>query len=100
MEWQAWQPIDTAPKGSGADGPQDVRHPDYVEPPKLWLFLTDGEQCLGYWDWYYAEGGSGYDGGTAWVENLSGERVYPTHWTVVSLPSPPRSAQEPDQETR
>jgi hypothetical protein len=78
-----WQPIDTAPKGSGWDGPQDVRHPDYIAPPHVWLTLVDGQRCVGYWDWYYAEGGNGYDGGSAWVEEFSGERVTPTHWMAL-----------------
>lgn len=82
-----WQPIATAPKGSGEKGPQDTRHPDYVKPPLVWLLLDDDEPCVGYWDWYYAECGRGYDSGSAWVEKFSGERVRPTHW--MPLPAPP-----------
>ncbi len=88
-EPQDWQPIATAGKGSWLTGPNDTRHPDYVEPPRLWLLLEDGESCVGYADAYYAEGGSGYDGGSYWVEKFSSERVNPTHW--MPLPAPPKS---------
>jgi hypothetical protein len=83
----AWQPIETAPKGSWLSGPNDVRDPDYVEPPTLWLFLSDGTQCAAFADAYYAEGGNGYDGRGFWVEPISGERVEPTHW--MPLPAAP-----------
>lgn len=87
---QGWQPIETAPKGSWLSGPNDTRHQDYVEPPRLWLLLDDGEACVGYADAYYAEGGGSYDGGSFWVEKFSGERVTPTHW--LPLPDPPSLA--------
>jgi len=90
-----WQPIETAPKGSWLTGPNDTRHPDYVKPPRLLLLLDDGEVCVGYADAYYtAERGSGYDGGSFWVEKFSGERVTPTHW--MPLPEPPGPQRETD----
>lgn len=88
-----WQPIETAPKGSWPDGPQDTRDPAYVKPPHVWLLLQDGQRCVGYFDAYYAEGGNGYDGDPPWVEEFSGERVRPTHWT--ELPDPPSVIPEP-----
>jgi hypothetical protein len=89
---RTWQPIETAPKGSWPDGPNDTRHPDYVKPPRLWLCLKDGESCVGYFDAYYAEGGNGYDGGSPWVEKFSGERVTPTYW--MPLHAGPQARQE------
>ena len=85
-----WRDIATAPKGSWPDGPQDTRDPTYVPPPPLWLTLIGGARCVGYFDAYYAEGGNGYDGGSPWVEEFSGERVTPTHWML--LPAPPEAA--------
>lgn len=86
-----WQDISTAPKGTWLDGPNDTRHPDYMEPPRLWLILQTGQRCVGYADAYYAEGGSGFDGGSYWVEEFSGERVYPTHWMSQDWPPAPSS---------
>jgi hypothetical protein len=86
-----WQPIETAPKGGGARLTTD---PKWVEPPRILLLFAGGKVSVGYWDWYYAEGGSGYDGegGLAWIEPCSGERLdlhfdAPTHW--MPLPKPP-----------
>lgn len=86
-----WQPIETAPKGSGWDGPQDTRHPDYVQPPRI-LGIVHGEPEVIYWDWYYAEGGSGYQPGqSAWVGTDG--NVVPTLW--MPLPAlPPAPSQE------
>lgn len=104
LAWEArgraedWQPIETAPKGSWLAGPNDMRHPDYVQPPHLWLLLLDKQRCVGSADAYYAEGGNGYDGDSYWVEEFSGERVRPTHW--MALPPAPTSdepAQEPSR---
>jgi hypothetical protein len=82
---QGWQPIETAPTGSWPNGPNDTRDPAYIEPPHLWLMLDDGEQCVGYFDAYYAEGGNGYDGNPPWVERFSSERVRPTHWMPLTV---------------
>ena len=85
-----WHPIETAEKGGGAEL---VTDPAYVKPPTLLLAFDDGSVGVGYWDWYYAEGGNGYDGTPwrAWVEPVSGERYFtkPTHWMPV--PPPPES---------
>lgn len=89
-----WQPISSAPKGSWLEGPNHTTDPNYVEPPRLWLLLDDGEPCVGYADAYYAEGGQGYDGGSYWVEKFSGERVNPTHW-MLPLPASPERAGHP-----
>lgn len=42
-----------------------------------WVLLKfkDGKFSVGYWDLYYAEGGRGYEGGLAWIEPCSGERL-------------------------
>ena len=84
-----WKTIDTAPKGGGADL---VTDPKYVKPPKILLLFACQNISVGHWDWYYAEGGNGYEGGEAWIEPCSGERLdlifdKPTHW--MSLPKPP-----------
>jgi hypothetical protein len=86
----AWQPIETAPKGGGAEMTTD---PAWVDPPRILLQFDKGEISVGYWDWYYAEGGDGYDPRyLAWIEPISGERLdehvgKPTHW--MPLPDPP-----------
>jgi len=68
----AFRPIDTAPKGGGAELVSD---PAYIEPPKILLLFADDVISVGYWDAYYAEGGRGYEGGLAWIEPVSGERL-------------------------
>jgi hypothetical protein len=93
---EQWRPIETAPKGSWPDGPDDTRDPAYVAPPHLWLTLPDGQRCVGSFDAYYAEGGNGYDGDSPWVEEFSSERVRPTHW--MPLPSPPVERQQTEEE--
>ena len=74
-----WQPINTAPRGSGEDGPDRVDHPNYIEPPRL-LLIVDGTIQVGSYDWYYHNDyGMGADEReTAWVH--SGDDVEPTHW--------------------
>jgi hypothetical protein len=54
-ETMEWQPIETAPRGSGEDGPSNVTHPDYVKPPDLLLKHADGV-AVGYYEWYYHPG--------------------------------------------
>lgn len=39
------------------------------------LKFAEGKISVGYWDLYYAEGGGGYEGGLAWIEPVSGERL-------------------------
>ena len=83
-----WRPIASAPK------PAPHAEPPEVAPRILLRFGSDGVS-VGYWDWYYAEGGHGYDAGHfAWVEPCSGERLSfhftdaPTHWADISNCSP------------
>lgn len=82
-----WQPIETAPKGGGAEM---VTDPDWVEPPEILIYCANGEQVVARWDLYYAEGGRGYTDGVAWVafgEQVNSAIGEPTHWRP--LPSPP-----------
>lgn len=83
-----WQPIEIAPRGSGEDGPGDTRHPDYVEPPKLLLWTSDGP-VVGYYDWYYHEGyGNGAEPGvSAWRDHNGGQTYGASHW--MPLPKAP-----------
>lgn len=86
-----WQPIETAPRGSGEDGPGIVTHPDYVQPPSL-LLLTPEGMTVGAYDWYYHEGyGNGAEPGVpAWRQAMTYEPIYDiTHW--MPLPQPPAS---------
>jgi hypothetical protein len=84
-----WIPVSEAPKGGGAEL---VTDPEYIKPPKILLLFEGGVVSVGYWDAYYAEGGRGYEGGEAWIEPVSGERLdlnydAPIGW--MPLPSPP-----------
>lgn len=67
-----WQPIETAPKGGGEEM---VTDPKYMEPPNILLKFECGNFSVAHWDWYYAEGGSGHNGMSAWVEPCSGEQL-------------------------
>ena len=59
-----WQPMKTAPKGSGdADS----------ESPRILLRFGEEAVAIAHWDWYYAEGGRGCLDGFAWIEPHSGE---------------------------
>ena len=89
----AWQPIATAPKGSGPDGPDDTTHPDYVKPPPLLLACAEG-LVVGRYEWYYHAGyGHGAESGvSAWREPLSDEPIQdPTDWQPLP-PSPTEGA--------
>ena len=83
-----WRPIETAPRGSGEDGPSNVTHPDYVAPPNLLLWTQEG-MVVGYYDWYYHPGyGRGAEPGvSAWRDACGGEAYGPTHW--MPLPAAP-----------
>ena len=86
-----WQPIETAPKGGGAESTSD---PNYVQPPRILLYFpTEGIIEAGRWDCYYAEGGNGYEGCSAWccAEYEPAALAYdePTHW--MPLPEPPQA---------
>ncbi len=84
-----WQPIETAPRGSGEDGPNMVTHPDYVAPPRLLLATEDGLE-VGYYDWYYHAGyGMGAEPRVSAWRNSSSEPIYPTHW--MPLPAAPKA---------
>ncbi len=81
-----WQPIETAPKGGGADM---VTDPKWVEPPKILVYCECGNISVVYWEYYYAKNGHGCSDGIAWTEPISGEPITgwykePTHW--MSLP--------------
>lgn len=80
-----WKPIETAPKGSGDQGPSDSGDKDYVEPPKLLLWTEEGP-VIGYYDWYYHEGYGMGDGerDSAWCDN-EGNEIDPTHWEYAPL---------------
>jgi hypothetical protein len=86
-----WLPIETAPRGSGENGPRSVTHPDYVEPPKLLLNTAEG-MVVGYYDWCYHPGyGRGAEPGvSAWRDSSGGQAYAPTHW----MPLPPTPAGE------
>jgi hypothetical protein len=86
MSQAMWRPIETAPKGGGAEL---VTDPKWVEPPRILLRFGDEAVSVAYWDWYYAEGGAGYRDGFAWIEPCSSEPLNlhystpPTHWMPV-----------------
>jgi hypothetical protein len=84
--YPAWRPIEAAPRGSGEDGPRDTRHPDYVAPPKLLLWTSEGP-VVGRYEWYYHPGyGAGADPNESVWRDHQGERTYDvTHW----MPLPP-----------
>ena len=70
---RGWQPIETAPKGGGAELVTDAA---WIEPPRVLLLFEGGEQVVCQWDWYYADGGNGHtEGVSAWVEPVSGEQI-------------------------
>lgn len=79
-----WQPIETAPKGGGAEM---VTDPAYVDPPSILVRDGLGVHAVVHWDAYYAEGGSGFhvSGGNGWVLEIAGEplgmhHITPTEW--------------------
>lgn len=88
-----WRTMDSAPKGSGLEV-EFVTDADYVQPPRILLQFANGMVSTAYWDWYYAAGGAGYEGGLSWIEPISGERLdlhydAPVGWQP--LPPPPVS---------
>ena len=102
LEAQQWQPIETAPKGVGAGL---VTDPDfdggdygaYVKPPDILLYFpAENIMEVGSWDWYYAEGGNGYEGCSAWCcsayEPAAMAFDEPTHW--MSLPEAPQEQKD------
>ena len=86
-----WQPIETAPKGSGENGPRNVRDPAYVEPPILLIWSEEGP-VVGYYDWYYHPGyGCGAEPNEpAWRSHPEGGRIYGAKlWTTITPPEQP-----------
>ena len=83
-----WQPIETAPRGSGEDGPRNTRDPEYIKPPTLLLWTQEGPR-VGYYDWYYHPGyGRGANPHESPWRCADGGQAYgPTHW--MPLPEPP-----------
>lgn len=98
MSEQTWQPMETAPKGSVGLKRNDD---NYIQPPKILLLFALGLNdefhfSVGYWDWYYAENGRGYEGGEAWIEPISGERLDlnydpPIGWMEIPPPKEPEN---------
>ncbi len=94
MNNSEWQPIETAPKGGGAEL---VTDPKWTEPPTILLRFGSEAISVAYWDWYYAEGGRGFTDGFAWIEPSSGKPLNlfyseaPTHW--MPLPEPPQEGE-------
>lgn len=84
-----WQPIETAPRGSGENGPDSTTHPGYIEPPTLLLWTQEGPR-VGYYDWYYHPGyGRGADPHESpWRCAEGGQAYGPTHW--MPLPAAPK----------
>jgi hypothetical protein len=85
----SWQPIETAPKGGGAER---VTDPAWVDPPKILLAFDGGAVAVCYWDYYYDHGGMGFQETAAWVCQGSDELAASyygdaTHW--MPLPAPP-----------
>lgn len=78
--------------------------PAWVEPPKILLLFKDGAISVGYWDWYYAEGGNGFDGRhLAWIEPVSGEQLTrhysaPIAWMPLSDLLIPEAPAPPDHQ--
>jgi hypothetical protein len=87
-----WQPIESAPRGSGEDGPSRRDHPDYVKPPKLLLWTDDG-LAVGSYEWYYHPGyGYGADPNEPVWRGDDDRPLYGvTHW----MPQPPPLGEKP-----
>jgi hypothetical protein len=90
-----WKPMSDAPRGGGAEM---VTDPNWLEPPLVYLLFGEGQQCVAKWDWYYAHGGIGYSGLSAWVEPCSGE-LAALHYNepVAWMPLIPLAPKEPEQ---
>lgn len=90
VEAMGWRPVEEAPIGGGAESIDD---PNWVEPPKLMLLFPSGTMRIGNYEWYFSEGGYGYNGLSAWADSSTGEQLEyahgeaPTHF--MPLPQPP-----------
>ena len=94
----SWKPIKTAPKGNG-DEINDTRDPLHIQPPKILLYFpAENVVEVGYWDWYYAPSGNGYEGCSAWCcgeyQPAAMGLDEPTHW--MPLPEPPLASEAED----
>jgi hypothetical protein len=90
-----WRPIETAPRGSGLDGPHRRDEVGYVNPPALLLASRDGVVEVGSYDWYYHRGygNGGSLGQSPWRDHYEGREIPEvTHW--MPLPKPPRDARK------
>ncbi len=90
-EAHVWRPIETAPRGSGLDGPHRRDAVGYVDPPALLLASRDGVVEVGSYDWYYhpGYGNGGSLGQSPWRDHYEGREIPEvTHW--MPLPQPPR----------
>lgn len=85
-----FQPMDSAPKGGGAEFTDD---PDWVAPPHILILFDSDKMCVGHWSWYYAEYAHGYEEGIeAWVDALNGERLSLHYGPAIGwMPLPTRS---------
>ena len=89
-EATAWRPIETAPRGSGPDGPDRRDAVGYVDPPALLLASRDSVVEVGSYDWYYhpGYGNGGSLGQSPWRDHYEGREIPEvTHW--MPLPQPP-----------
>jgi hypothetical protein len=92
---QQWMPVSEAPKGGGAEL---VTDPEYIKPPKILLLFNGDVASVGYWDAYYAEDGRGYEGGEAWIEPISGERLDLNYGVPIGWkPLPPTALEIGDE---
>ena len=81
------KPMQSAPKGVLA---KYITDPEWVEPPMILLFFNKNKVSVGCWDWYYAEDGAGYTGGSAWIEPVSGQQLYLEYGEPIGwMPIPP-----------
>lgn len=83
-----WQPIETAPMGSGSIGIFDRSLPDYEGAPDL-LLVCDGEVKIGCYEWCHdpVVGMAAEKAASPWISE-EGYAVHPTHW--MQLPAPPK----------
>lgn len=83
-----WLPMESAPKGVYSEY---ITDPEYVAPPEILLRFGDEAISVARWEFYYADGGSGYTDGFAWTEPCSGEPLNLHYSTAPDgwMPLPP-----------
>lgn len=95
---QAWEPIETAPKGGfpeGFTGELLTTDPAWVDPPRILVTKADGDLAIVYWDWYYAEGGNGFEvNKTAWAGDADEEPLCKPPQCWMPLPPAPGEARK------